>query len=289
MACVGKLFVLLHFVARKLAVADRSAVKVSRRAFTSSSLSSAELEDTTLGKSSHLAQVGRRCEPPLRCTTGMARGGVGSLQPRMSRQRQHVRAACTDCNSELARGRRETGLALSAGLAASVVDPAFAADEAAPASGQEVPFSDGPDGMKFRDLAPGLYTELIPDYKVTVNYILRLADRDDRIQTLDSFEFIAGQGEVIQGADIALLGKGAMPPMKVTGVRQVIIPPELAFGSKGKACGESVSPYRCLAAIPPDSALELIVELVRIKDPKIKTVFDAFASMSTNPESLLKP
>ena len=65
----------------------------------------------------------------------------------------------------------------------------------------------------------------------------------------DPLEFQLGAGRVIKGWEQGIVG------MKVGGKRTLIIPSELAYGSKGTADGN----------IPPNSALIFDVELVEVK------------------------
>ena len=86
---------------------------------------------------------------------------------------------------------------------------------------------------------------------VSVHYVGRLADG----KTFDSskdrgqpFELAVGQGQVIKGWEVGLIG------MQVGGVRRLVIPPDEAYGKRG------VPP-----TIPPNATLQFEVELVRIK------------------------
>ena len=65
----------------------------------------------------------------------------------------------------------------------------------------------------------------------------------------DPLEFQLGAGRVIKGWEQGIVG------MKVGGKRTLIIPSDLAYGSKGTADGN----------IPPNSALIFDVELVEVK------------------------
>jgi FKBP-type peptidyl-prolyl cis-trans isomerase len=62
------------------------------------------------------------------------------------------------------------------------------------------------------------------------------------------FEFTVGQGRVIKGWDAGLVG------MQAGGVRQLIIPPDEAYGSNGHS-----------GLIPPNSTLQFEIELLSIR------------------------
>ena len=44
------------------------------------------------------------------------------------------------------------------------------------------------------------------------------------------FSWVLGDGSVIEGLEIAVLGRGGIPPMKPGGVRRVLIPQPLGYG-----------------------------------------------------------
>ncbi|MGZ5357079.1 MAG: FKBP-type peptidyl-prolyl cis-trans isomerase, partial [Solirubrobacterales bacterium] len=86
---------------------------------------------------------------------------------------------------------------------------------------------------------------------VSVNYVGVLYENgeefDASFDTGQPFEFQLGAGNVIPGWDQGVEG------MKVGGRRQLIIPPELAYGAQG-------SP----PDIPPNSTLVFVIDLLSV-------------------------
>ena len=95
--------------------------------------------------------------------------------------------------------------------------------------------------------------------ELTVEYVLWLSD-GRRVDSSEdhggTFKFTLGRGEVIAGWDEGVSGMG------VGGIRRLVIPPALAYGTKGVA-GGSGGGY----VIPPDSTLVFIVFLVALTGP----------------------
>ncbi len=113
----------------------------------------------------------------------------------------------------------------------------------------QVDFKSTKSGLQFYDVAPGHGINAQPGDVVSVHYVGKLADGsefDSSRKRHKPFVFVLGQGQVISGWDEGVAG------MKVGGVRQMIIPPELAYGS------------RDLGVIPSNSTLYFEVELTAI-------------------------
>ena len=84
-----------------------------------------------------------------------------------------------------------------------------------------------PSGLYFRDLTPGTGATLAAGQSVGMRYVGSFANGqvfDSNPEPKPVFSFRLGAGQVIKGWDQGLVG------MKVGGRRQLIIPPELAYG-----------------------------------------------------------
>jgi FKBP-type peptidyl-prolyl cis-trans isomerase len=112
--------------------------------------------------------------------------------------------------------------------------------------------------LKKIDSQPGSGPEAVPGKAVLVHYTGWLYDPgvpDGRGAKFDSsldrglpFGFVLGAGRVIKGWDEGVAG------MKVGGKRTLVIPPDMAYGSRGAG-----------GVIPPDATLLFDVELVEVK------------------------
>lgn len=106
------------------------------------------------------------------------------------------------------------------------------------------------------DVRPGTGTEATAGRRVTVNYTGWLYDParpENKGQQFDTsvgrqpFPFTLGTGSVIRGFDQGVAG------MKVGGLRRVVIPPDLAYGSAGSG-----------GVIPPNATLVFDIELLDV-------------------------
>jgi len=104
-------------------------------------------------------------------------------------------------------------------------------------------------GLKITELVLGDGKEATPGTTVSVNYkgTLENGKEFDSSYGRGPFEFALGAGMVIKGWDEGVAG------MKVGGKRELVIPPELGYGSRG------------IGPIPPNSVLTFEVELLGIK------------------------
>lgn len=108
-----------------------------------------------------------------------------------------------------------------------------------------------PAGLVVNDVVVGQGQVVKDGQKITAHYILSLSDGTVIQNSKDfgvPFQFTLGAGEVIKGWEMGFAG------MKVGGVRTMIIPAELAYGSN------QVGP------IPPNSTLIFTVELIDATD-----------------------
>ena len=108
------------------------------------------------------------------------------------------------------------------------------------------------------DLKVGKGPAAGPFSKVTVHYTGWLMDGTKFDSSLDRgkpFDFTLGSRRVIPGWELGVLG------MQVGGKRQLIIPPELAYGSKGAG-----------KVIPPKATLKFEIELLGLEGPAFENI-----------------
>ena len=122
---------------------------------------------------------------------------------------------------------------------------------AAPTKVNEADYQTTPSGLKYYDFAVGDGATPKKGQQVAVHYTGWLTDGKKFDSSLDRGEplvFPIGVGQVIQGWDEGVLS------MKVGGKRQLVIPAELGYGSRGAG-----------GVIPPNATLIFEVELVGVK------------------------
>lgn len=116
---------------------------------------------------------------------------------------------------------------------------------------------DGAD-VKRTEIKVGVGTEVVRFAKVRVHYTGWLMDGTKFDSSLDRgrpFEFQVGAARVIPGWEMGVLG------MKVGGKRELVIPPELAYGKTGAG-----------NAIPPDSTLKFEIKLLDVTPPPFTSI-----------------
>ncbi len=106
-----------------------------------------------------------------------------------------------------------------------------------------------PTTLVKKDLIVGTGAEAKDGATVEVNYVGAIwktaAVFDASWKRKEPFSFTLGAGQVIKGWDEGVVG------MKVGGRRELVIPPELAYGAKGSG------------TIPPNSTLTFIIDLLK--------------------------
>lgn len=106
------------------------------------------------------------------------------------------------------------------------------------------------DGLKILERTQGTGEEAKPGRRVTVHYVGTLEKNGQKFDSSrdrgQPFTFVLGSGQVIQGWDRGVAG------MKVGGLRQLVIPSNLAYGDSG------------YGPIPGKSTLVFEVELLAV-------------------------
>jgi peptidylprolyl isomerase len=115
----------------------------------------------------------------------------------------------------------------------------------------EVPKGAPPQQLEIKDLEEGSGAEAKAGDKVTVQYVgvdyKNGKEFDSSWSRSEPFSFSLGAGEVIPGWDQGVEG------MKVGGRRELIIPPELAYGEAGAP-----------PAIGPNETLVFVIDLLEV-------------------------
>jgi peptidylprolyl isomerase len=115
----------------------------------------------------------------------------------------------------------------------------------------KLPTGSPPTQLEVKDLKTGTGSEAKTGDQVSVQYIGVLYDNGSKFDSSydhgQPFSFKLGGGEVIPGWDQGVAG------MKVGGRRELIIPPDLAYGAQGQP-----------PTIPPNATLVFVIDLVKV-------------------------
>lgn len=110
-------------------------------------------------------------------------------------------------------------------------------------------------GLQYLDKKIGTGAAPIPGRRVAVHYSGTLTDGrkfDSSLDRGEPFEFVVGAGMVISGWEEGILG------MKEGGVRRLVIPPYLGYGTMGVD-----------NKIPPNATLIFDIELLEVDQPSL--------------------
>lgn len=106
-------------------------------------------------------------------------------------------------------------------------------------------------GLQVRDLSCGDGAVAARGHSATVEYEARLQNGDVFDRSDDPMTFRLGVGQVVPGWDEGVVG------MRVGGTRQLVVPPDLAYGGTGLP-----------PDVPPDATVVFEVELLRLVEPE---------------------
>jgi peptidylprolyl isomerase len=146
----------------------------------------------------------------------------------------------------------EATAAPEAPAATAAADAAPAAAGAGPQQVDPSKITTTPSGLKYAELLVGTGAEATSGKQVSVHYTGWLQNGtkfDSSRDRGEPLQLTLGAGQVIPGWEEGLTG------MKVGGQRQLIIPPDLAYGEQGAGGG----------VIPPNATLIFEVELVNVQ------------------------
>ena len=155
------------------------------------------------------------------------------------------------------RGSAVSWIFVACSCAASLALPASAGDKAAPAAAEkkEPKMKTSPSGLQYEDTKEGAGASPKTGQTCVMHYTGWLWENGAKGKKFDSsvdrgqpFEFPIGQGRVIKGWD------EGVATMKIGGKRNLLIPPDLAYGARGAG-----------GVIPPNATLLFEVELLGVR------------------------
>ena len=111
-------------------------------------------------------------------------------------------------------------------------------------------------GLRWADIRVGTGATAREGQRVTIDYMMTRQAGAKIYSTKDSeepFSWVIGDGTVIEGLEIGIFGKGGgVPPMRVGGVRRLLVPQVLGYGSnRGYFKNGTPTEVRDLKPVPP--------------------------------------
>jgi len=122
---------------------------------------------------------------------------------------------------------RRAILTAAAAAATCAASPAHAA--------KELSLTTSASGLKWADIRLGAGPVNTPGQPITIDYMMTKRAGAKIHSTKDArqpFSWTLGDGTVIEGLELAILGSGDIKPMQPGGIRRVMVPQILGYGSK---------------------------------------------------------
>lgn len=254
---------------------DKWVDKLIERALEASSPHLEHLDVTALGKPSHLTTS--PCKGQVYSSSGLA-----SLQPRFPGSQSRCSTPCfahceegTDSTQPL--GRRELAVILGGAAAAATQPTPALADVNDDYPIQAFPFVAGPSGIQYRDLIVGDGDEAQEGASVAFNYIIEVTTKTGKrgVGKGNFFSIRASKKEAPEGVRLALTGGGKMPPMKLNGKRQVILPADVLTGASCKGnrliplmdTGDQYLGNTYVCVVDDTRPFEVTMDLISLRNP----------------------
>jgi len=236
------------------------------------------LDDTALRKPGHVTIGGNRAallSQPGAFSSAMASSPL--LAGRSPEPQRGCGFACAATHDhEMPEGRRKALTAVLGTLSAATVGTV--ASNPKPALAAEL--TDGPDGLKYRDVKAGTGDEAAEGAELSTTYTVKVngkqIDSARKVFRLKnnakpkSAKVQVGSFDVseIKGFRLGLAGGDGMEAMKVGGSRQLVVPANLGYGGEEGGCWTRAlnrGGYNTICLIPPNSNIDIQVKLVSVK------------------------
>ena len=144
------------------------------------------------------------------------------------------------------------------------------------ASAKDVELIYDVSGLRWADLRAGQGPVPQEGERATIDYMMTRQAGSKIYSTKDSgqpFSWVLGNGKVIEGLEMGILGRGNIPPMRAGGIRRLVVPQPLGYGV-GRGLFKNGGPegVRELLPIPPEGFEwrnqngEIVNAFLRFKD-----------------------